>query len=340
VEIQGAALCALFAGLTLAETVLVRVAFCIAVLAVAGGVFIFFLVPHIVLVKTMYRDPKKPRYRGYSEGALPQSEENATDHQKMFMRGIAWAEKHKDKICDLKIVSDRLNLYGQYVDFGYKKCAVIIQGRTESLLYSYYFADVYAQNGYNILVIDTRAHGLSDGKYVTAGVLEHRDLVKWIELIETQYGVKSFALHGICIGAAGAIYAYGALKKAGKGAIIEKLVLDGLYTSYYQVFKNHHIERKKPVIFVPFVLFYLFLRTGARLFKWAPIKYIKNVDCPALFIWSEQDFYVKPSKGRELFAACPSQYKELRFFPRGRHSHVRINQTEEYDSTITDFLQK
>ena len=311
---------------------------------VFAGLFLICLTAFIIFRKTLYRSPKKPRKREYSVHKFHAStEEKMAAPRKMFDEGTLWAEQFSDITDDLHIVNDNLNLYGQYINFGFDKCAVIIQGRTESLLYSYYFAEVYAKNDYNILVIDTRAHGLSDGKFVTAGVLEYRDVIKWIELVKDKYFINSFVIHGICIGAANAIYAYSEMKAKNdeNSRLIKKVVLDGTYSSYFEIFSRHHKERKKPVFpFVQLIFFYLYLATGARLLKKIPLKEIANLDIPTLFIYSKEDIYCTPEKNKQLFDACSSHDKEIRIFPKGRHSHVRINQPEDYDQTIDEFLKK
>ena len=300
-------------------------------LVIAGGIFMCFLVALMIFKNTLYRSGKRERSRDCVADALDEQKE-------MFRIGTEWSAQYKDITESLHIVHDGLNLYGEYINFGYDRCAVIIQGRTESLLYSYYYAEVYAKNGYNILTIDTRAHGLSDSNFLTAGIKEHGDLIAWLELIKEKYGIKSFTTHGICIGGATSIYAYCATKK---DMLIDKMVVDGLYTSYYEIFKNHIIERKKPVfVFVYLTFFYTFLCTGANLLKYTPFKCMKEIDAPILFIWSEQDIYCVPEKGNELFEECASKYKEKRFFPVGRHSFVRYNDSEGYDKVISEFLKK
>ena len=307
-----------------------------------SGVFCIFLTAFIIFRKTLHRDPKQPRFREISSRKVKNSAlQPAIQH--MIDEGIIWSKQYEGKIDDLHIVNDQLNLYGQYIDLGFDKCAIIVQGRTESLLYSYYFANAYAKSGYNILVIDTRAHGLSDGKYITAGIQEHRDLVKWIKLVKEKYGMEHFVIHGICIGAAGAIYAHEALMKENNenSGLIKKLVLDGAFTSYYEIFRQHHLERKKPVFpFVHLIFFFVFMHTGARFFKFTPLKSMANIDIPTLFIFSKEDIYCTPEKTKELFDASPSKNKELRLFPKGKHSHVRINQPNEYDRVIEEFLNK
>jgi len=307
-----------------------------AAFLVAGCLGMLFLLPSVIFYNTNYRNPKKKRTRECT---------NKKDEQqmRMFNEGVEWSDRFKDKTEELSIVSgDGLTLYGEYVNFGYDKCAVILQGRTESLLYSYYFADVYYKNGCNILVFDFRAHGLSDGKYQTGGIKESDDCVLWIKLINEKYGINDFTIHGICIGGAAAVYTYVKLKSAGSG-MVKRIVTDGLFQSYYEIYKGYFRMYKWPSFllhcaFICFFLIYAF--TGVRLFKETPLKCMKDMDIPILFIWSKQDIFCTKPKGEELFNACASKYKELRFFKKGRHSHVRSSQKVEYDEVIAKFLQK
>ena len=305
----------------------------IAAFLFAGGVVVFFISFPIIFYNTMYRNPKKKRTRECTDTKDEQQ-------MRMFNEGTSWAKQYKDITEALHIVSDELNLYGEYINFGFDKCAVILQGRTESLLYSYYFADVYVKNGYNVLVVDVRAHGLSDGKYQTAGIKESDDLVLWIKLIGEKYNVKDFVLHGICVGGAAAVYTYVKLKNEGVD-LVKGIVTDGLFQSYYEIFKRNFKMRKKPVFPVLQLVFLLaFLLAKVRLFKETPMKYMKDIDIPILFIWSVEDIFCIKSKSEELFEACASKNKELSFFPAGRHSHVRSSQKAEYDDVIASFLHK
>jgi alpha-beta hydrolase superfamily lysophospholipase len=304
----------------------------VAVFLAAGGVVVFCITLGLIFTHTIYRNPKKKRTRECTDTKDGQQ-------MRMFAEGTAWAKRYEDKTEDVHIVSEGLNLYGEYINFGYDKCAVIVPGRTESLLYSYFFADVYAKNGYNILTVDVRAHGLSDGKYQTAGIKESDDLILWIDLIREKYGIDDFAIHGICVGGAMAVYAYAKLKRAGAHPI-KRIVTDGLYISYYEIFKQNFKMRKRPVFpMLQLVFFLAFVFAKVRLFTETPLKYMKDIDIPILFIWSAKDIFCRRSKCEELFEACASSDKELCFFPEGRHSHVRSTQEAAYDDVIARFLQ-
>ena len=304
-----------------------------AAILAAVSILFFLLLVLLIFFNTSYRSPLKKRIRECTK-------KNDESQMCMFSEGVAWSQEFKVKCEQLHIVSDGLNLFGEYINLGFNKCAVILQGRGESLLYSYYFAEVYAKNEHNILVIDVRAHGFSDGKYQTGGIKESGDLILWIKLINEKFNIKDFTIHGICIGGATAVFAYSKLKKEGSG-LLKRIVTDGLYKSYYELFKAHSKVYKAPIFPAIYVVFFLvFILAKARLFKEAPIKYMKDIDIPILFIWSAVDKFSAKSNGKELFDACASAHKEICFFPKGRHSHVRASQKVEYDELIAKFLEK
>lgn len=106
--------------------------------------------------------------------SCPENEEQ----QAMWDAGCAWAAHRADKMEEVHIVHDGLNLYGELYHLSEsKRCVLILPGRCECLKYSYYFAPPYERAGCNVLVIDTRAHGKSDGKYNTIGAKESGDVL-------------------------------------------------------------------------------------------------------------------------------------------------------------------
>ena len=121
---------------------------------------------------------------------------------KMYEIGNKWAEKNVKYKNEVHIVNNGLNLYGEYYDFGYDRTVIVLSGRTESLRYGYYFAIPYAEHGCNVLVLDPRAHGKSDGEFNTVGFEESKDAMAWVRFLEKNYGVSHVIFHGICIGAA------------------------------------------------------------------------------------------------------------------------------------------
>ena len=100
---------------------------------------------------------------------------------------------------------DGLNLYGRYLKNGdSKKTVMLFHGyrscgeKDFSGSFKY-----YVDSGFNVLLVDQRAHGKSEGKLITFGVKESRDVISWLNFILKTYGDdKEIFLIGLSMGAA------------------------------------------------------------------------------------------------------------------------------------------
>lgn len=305
------------------------------ILMLLSGV-IFMLIKTYPIAKKVYMEQlvKTVPDKWGRECSCPENEEQ----QSMWNEGCLWARERADKKQDLHIVNDSLNLYGELYRFNdSKKCVIILPGRCECLMYSYYFAHPYEKAGYNVLVIDSRAHGKSDGIYNTIGKEESKDLLKWIELLVNDFGMEEIYLHGICVGTASGLVA---LADKGCPNAVKGLITEGCFTSFKETFKRHMIELKRPTFPVLGLVMHLIKKyAGTDYRKVAPIKVIKNIKQRVLFLYGEKDIFSIPEKSKKLFAACGSKDKKLVWFHKGGHSHLRINNTLKYDEAIIEFLR-
>ncbi len=258
----------------------------------------------------------------------------------MWNDGIAWMEENRNKMTELQIENDGLKLFGEYFDFGSDRCVIILPGRCESLIYSYYFAPPYQKAGFNVLVVDTRCHGKSNGKYNTIGVKESGDVLAWAKLVHEKYHNQEIYFHGICIGTSSGLFA---LKADRCPEYLRGLVTEGCYTSFRETFKRHMIALNRPQFPVlQLVMRQIYRHTGTNVYKYKPIRAIRQIrpDCRVLFLYGEKDIFSIPQKSRKLFAACVSEDKKLVWFDKGGHSHLRINNTQKYDQAIVEFFKR
>ncbi len=58
----------------------------------------------------------------------------------------------------------------------------------------------YLEMGYNVIIPYQRAHGLSEGKYITFGAFEKRDMLDWIKKADNLYPNTKIVLHGLSMG--------------------------------------------------------------------------------------------------------------------------------------------
>lgn len=305
----------------------------ILAVVVIGG-FVFMWVYCLKIAKTQYnkmfvRESEEKWARGNS------APENA-EHTVMFDTGMKWGTDNASFMKEVETTSfDGLKLKGEYFDFGYDKVCLIIAGRAETCKYCYYFADLYQKNEYNIIVADPRASGLSEGKFTGAGYLEGRDVNSWINAIHEQFGIDHFVIHGICVGSVAAIYT-----AADHNPYVDAIVLEGPFISFYNVLKQRTRNLGKPTFPVCLQMGLLYKKyIGVNIFENKPIDEIKKVEVPQLMLCGRQDKSSLPKYFGKLHDASGSKRKQMVWFDKGAHSHLRIQNLEEYDKTVSDFLK-
>ncbi|MDE7405567.1 MAG: lysophospholipase [Clostridiales bacterium] len=258
------------------------------------------------------------------------------EQREMFRIGLEWGEENAAFHKQVSVKSEGLRLVGEYYDFGGKKAVIIIPGRMETCAYSYYFAKPYKELGYNILAIDNRSHGLSEGKYNTIGLREYKDIIEWAKLLKTEFGVESVLLHGICIGGATATYA--ATDPEGK-KLFDGLVTEGMYNDFGIMLKYRFKERKKPTFpFIPLIMSYIRHAAGKSAKKFCPYNMVNKLEIPIMFIYSREDVFSDPANVQKLYDKCAAK-KRICWFDKGIHSHIRINDECGYDEQVKQFVR-
>ncbi len=298
--------------------------------SLAFYLFMIIYASYCIYTRTLKRPSKE-------EWSRNQPSAHTETHLQMDAEGMAWHEANLDKKKDVHICRDGCNLYGEYYDFGSDKCAMILSGRTESLRYGYYFAQPYAAAGMNILVVDPRAHGLSDGEYNTLGFEESKDDLAWVKYLHENHGVNAVVFHGICIGAAGGMLA---ITSEDCPDYVAGLVTEGMFARFAESMKNNLIERKKLMFpILQAINFWVKHYTGHSMMR-GPIDVIHKMEKPLLMLHSKKDKYSTPRLAQVLYDKCPSKEKKLVWYENGGHSLLRPTDKQTYDSEISQFIKR
>lgn len=102
----------------------------------------------------------------------------------------------------LEITShDGLKLKAIYYPCDSKKTVIWVHGYTSHAeRESAYPGLFYRSLGFNVLIPYLRAHGPSEGKYISFGALEHLDMMKWVDKINELIPNSQIILHGLSMG--------------------------------------------------------------------------------------------------------------------------------------------
>ena len=84
---------------------------------------------------------------------------------------------------------------------GSNKTAIWIHGYTSHAERESAFPMLFYRSlGYNVLIPYLRAHGISEGKYISFGALESLDMSAWVDLVNEKHPDGQIVIHGLSMG--------------------------------------------------------------------------------------------------------------------------------------------
>lgn len=194
--------------------------------------------------------------------------------------------------------------------------------------------------GHNVLLVDQRAHGLSEGKSISFGIKERLDLAAWCSFATERFGgeVKIF-IWGVSMGAATVLMSL----DLPLGRNVLAAVADCPYSSPKEI-----IRRVGKKIHLPVSLLFPFLKLGAQLFGGFRLgaasaeKSILSAKIPVLLIHGEADTYVPCEMSEKVARLAKSVGVDLRFskFENAPHAMSYLENSQEYGNTVRQFINE
>ncbi|MBE6934321.1 MAG: alpha/beta hydrolase [Ruminococcaceae bacterium] len=189
--------------------------------------------------------------------------------------------------------------------------------------------------GMNVLTVDQRAHGKSDGHVITFGVLERRDCLTWIEYVNQRFGEQTpIVLSGLSMGAATVIMA--ASLPLPKNVV--GILADCPYSSPKKI-----ISKVAKNLGIPPTLAYPFIRLSAAVLGGFPLEGCSAIEAagasnvPILILHGEDDRLVPHTMSQEIQDAGKGRV-QLVTFPQAGHGLSYIIHPQAYKKTVFDFL--
>ena len=194
---------------------------------------------------------------------------------------------------------------------------------------------IYHEKGMNILVPEQRCHGTSEGKYITFGVKESRDMVGWIEYINRELSALPMIISGLSMGASTMLY----LADRELPENVKGIIADCGFTSpkaiISKVFRDVTHLPGGPVIFVTDLFARMF--AGFSLDEKDTRRSLAAAKLPVLLVHGEADDFVPCSMSEEAYKACTGP-KELLTAPEAGHGLSFLYVEEKYTRLVTEFL--
>lgn len=190
--------------------------------------------------------------------------------------------------------------------------------------------------GHNVLLVDQRAHGRSDGETITFGVLERRDCLEWIHYAQKRFGVEiPIVLTGVSMGAATVLMASDLELPSAVKAVVADCPFSAPREIIARVAENMGLPGKPAAAVCALGgLLYGRFRLGSS----SAVEAVRGSKLPTLLIHGEDDRFVPCEMSRQIYDACGA-VKRLETFPNAAHAMCYMADPVRYETVITDFLR-
>ena len=248
-----------------------------------------------------------------------------------------WLTEHEAK--DVYITShDGLKLYAQWVPAENARGTVLLaHGYRSTKLLDFGVAfEICHDMGLNLLIPDQRSHGKSEGKYITFGVKESRDMLDWLRFHDTQIGSYPVILFGLSMGASTMMY----LADEALPSNVKGIVADCGFTSpkaiLSQVYRKVIHLPPEPSVWAAGI--FTRLIAGFSLTEKDSRRTLANNTLPILLIHGTADDFVPCYMTRQSFAAC-SGPKEMLLVQGADHGVSFLVDPKTYSSRMCGFIE-
>ena len=189
--------------------------------------------------------------------------------------------------------------------------------------------------GFNVLAVDQRAHGCSEGSVISFGIQERYDCQRWVDFAVAEFGPDTkIVLSGLSMGAATVLMA----SSLSLPENVVAIMADSPYNTASGIIRKVCRDGN-----LPDGLAYPFIKLGAKVFghfnleETSAMESVKHAKVPILLIHGEDDRFVPCDMSRELYEAC-GDMAQLHTFPEAGHGLAYMIDPVRYEIVTVDFL--
>ena len=187
--------------------------------------------------------------------------------------------------------------------------------------------------GYNIFLVDFRAHGGSQGNTSTIGYEEAEEVKLAYDYVGQNE--KNIILWGISLGAATITHAISKYELKPS-----KVILEMPFGSLLDAVKGRVKTMGLPAQPISSLLtFWGGTEQGFWAFSHNPCDYAASIKCPTLIQWGRNDARVTKEEQTCIYNAIASKNKKLVEYENSGHQSLFANETPKWEQEISGFLK-
>ena len=214
---------------------------------------------------------------------------------------------------------------------------ILFHGLSQSKATKLSEAYEFRYNGYNVMMVDFRAHGNSEGNKTTVGYRESEE-VKLAFDYAIENGDRTIFLWGTSMGAVAITKAVADYDIKPTGVILE-MPFASMQSHIGARVRSNGFSGfpEKPFAFL--VTFWTGIERGYSAFKFKTNTYTAKVTCPVLLQWGAKDNMVLKYETDKIFSAIASPNKKLVIYENADHESFLENDPIKWRLSVEKFLR-
>lgn len=197
-------------------------------------------------------------------------------------------------------------------------------------------ASAFRSMGYNVLLVDFRAHGNSGGNTTTIGIRESEEVKLAYDHI-AGLGEKNIFLWGSSMGAVVIAKAIADYNLQPSGMILE-MPFASLQTHLQARARALGFQGLPEKPFGFFVSCWMGWQKGFNGLKHRTTDYAEKINCPVLLQYGKQDTYVQNRETDRVFNAIASPVKKMEAYEGAGHESLLLYDAVQWEGAVKPFL--
>lgn len=212
---------------------------------------------------------------------------------------------------------------------------LLCHGYKGSKEYLYAFLEIFPD--FNLLMFDFRASGESEGKYISLGYHEYKDVLAAAEFLKNHSSHEiPFYILGFSMGGGAALRA-----AARTPGLAQAYIIDSSYSDLRSMFLRGYALR----VGLPYYPFFPIIQGMFHYFANCniddvnSIAEVRKINEPILFIHSCDDNFITPDHSIRLYANAQNELSKIWIGPHARHGFLHTYHPQVYRRKILNFLK-
>lgn len=257
-----------------------------------------------------------------------------------FKINYAWWDKFPKEFVSVTSY-DELNLYARFIKSKKEsnKVAIVIHGFMANHRDTQTYCKYFYERNFNIIAVDNRAHGMSEGEVIGMGWEDRLDVLKWIEFAVKKFGNDcQIVLFGISMGATTVCMSCGENLPNNVKCAISDSAYDCVYNIFYHVMQTNLKVPVQPLAESFDAYNKLFLGSSTK--QQSCVEQVKKSKTPILLIHGTGDNFVPFQMMDRIYNSINASLRDKFVVKFAWHGEAQAKNVKKYNSKLDEWIAK